>query len=428
MQEVDTVVSRKVYAPKACVKCSKEFEPNSAPQKKCSECATKQAANTISQRASRERREAREGKESAKWNSQTEVAKAHAKEILTERGVKNPKIADLLFELYKTASQHFHIPLNQYLFRCGLRTTLQAIQQKKQLEPPAVEDGMVLGDSGLCVETLFNKDLNAIWDASLFREPEVSYEQFKQIRYQAKTDAYFLGMQLLSRNFSDCHKHWVTDFYPRIQPDGLVPEYTQAQAKDWWSAQVQSQPREYLQLASRSSFKSSTAVVFLISLILQYADVRCLLVSEVSKLSKDFIKSLRFFFEDPTSRFAQYFPEHQIAPGDSSVLTYETPMARLGLPQPTAHAIGMDSSAQGLRAMVILVDDPISVLTVANEDQRAASLSKYRMLKNVRERDGLAFLSGDALSPARPVQDCHRPERERARRFVPLPHRPGVHH
>jgi hypothetical protein len=45
----------KTYTPKVCVKCSKEFEPNGGAQKKCPECATKQAANTISQRASRKR-------------------------------------------------------------------------------------------------------------------------------------------------------------------------------------------------------------------------------------------------------------------------------------------------------------------------------------------------------------------------------------
>jgi len=69
------------------------------------------------------------------------------------------------------------------------------------------------------------------------------------------------------------------------------------------------------------------------------------------------------------------------------------------LPQPAAHAIGMDSSAQGLRANIVLVDDPISVLTVANEPQRQASLEKYLMLKNVRERDGLAFLVGTPYHP-----------------------------
>jgi hypothetical protein len=353
---------------------------------------------TLRRRKSRVKEAASKEEAFRRYDSTTEVTKPEAKEILEARGVKHPHLRDVLWNRYQEAAQHFKIPLNDFLFRAGLRTTFASIEQKKQLDAPQIADGLVLGESGLPVETISNKELHAIWDA-LFEEPDVTYEQFKQTRYLAKTDAHFLGMELLDRNFSKCHRDWVDNFYPRIKPDGLAPSYTQAQMKDWWSGQVANQPKEYVQLASRSSFKSSTAVVFLISIILQCADTRCLLVSEVSGLSKDFIKALRHFFEEPTSRFARYFPEHQIKPGESSVLTYATPMARLGLPQPAAKAIGMDSSAQGLRANLVLVDDPIGVLTVANEEQRKASLTKYLMLKNVRERGGLVFLVGTPYHP-----------------------------
>ena len=359
--------------------------------------------NAAAKRKSNGKKKAQAEESARQWDSPIEVSKAEAKGILKERGVKNIHVIDILYDLYRIASQHYKIPLNDYLFRAGLRTTLKAIEQEEQLTAPEIADGLVIGESGQCIETLFNRDLWSIWDASLFREPDVTYDEFKQVRYNAKTDAFYLGKELLARDFSKCHREWVDTFYPHIKPDGLIPEYSESQMKDWWSAQVENQPKEYVQLASRSSFKSSTAVVFLISIICQCADTRCALVSEVSKLSKDFIKSMRHFLETGDehnpSRFAQYFPEHQIAPGDSSVLSYASPLAHLGLPQPQAHAIGMDSSAQGLRANLVLVDDPISVLTVKEKEQREASVAKYDMLKNIRERSGLIFLVGTPYHP-----------------------------
>src|SRR5258707_7015068 len=94
---------KKVYASRLCVKCGKEFEPNSANQKKCSTCAEKQAANTAAKKTSRARQQARAVQQAGKWNSQTKVTKSRAKEILTERGIKNPHVIDLRWELYATS-------------------------------------------------------------------------------------------------------------------------------------------------------------------------------------------------------------------------------------------------------------------------------------------------------------------------------------
>lgn len=349
--------------------------------------------NKAAKQRSRKRYTEKANVNNATWDSTFEITKNSARDLLEARGIKNQHVLGLLVKLGEAAARHHKIPINSYLYTHGLRAALKSREAGVEQSEPDVKDEVVVG------EIIHNRDLNALWDYSLHAELDVTYEQFKETRYSAKTDAFFLGKELLSRDFSTCHREWINDFYPRIKPDLLKPNYTQAELKDWWSEQLANQPKEYLQLASRSSFKSSTAVVFLISIILQAPDVRCLLVSEVSKLSKDFIKSLRFFFESRDSRFAQYFPEHQITPGDSSILTFEDPMAHLGLPQPTAHAVGMDSSAQGLRANIVLVDDPIGVLTVANEEQRKISLEKYDMLKNVRERSGLVFLVGTPYHP-----------------------------
>ncbi len=161
----------------------------------------------------------------------------------------------------------------------------------------------------------------------------------------------------------------------------------------------QSEKSDFLLLASRNCYKSSFAIVWLCSLILCLPDVRALLVSETTPLSKGFIKSLRGYFEvqnvnNPTL-FNQLFPEFMIPAGEGSVLTFQSPMAHLGLIQNTAQSTSMDSSVAGQRADVLLYDDPISNLSTGNERNAATSgVEKFDLVQKLREVGGLTLVLG----------------------------------
>jgi hypothetical protein len=162
--------------------------------------------------------------------------------------------------------------------------------------------------------------------------------------------------------------------------------------------------KSFLLMATRNGYKSSFAIVWLLTAILCLPDVRALLVSETRPLSKGFIRSLRSYFEvsnkrEPT-RFQQLFPEHSIPVGDGSTLSFESPMARLRLIQSSAEATSMDSTVAGARADIIIFDDPISNVTVGNPEMIQASIDKHDLILKLKEVGGLSVVIGTPWAPA----------------------------
>ncbi len=90
--------------------------------------------------------------------------------------------------------------------------------------------------------------------------------------------------------------------------------------------------------------------------------------------------------------FQQYFAEYTIAPDSGQSLIYDNPLAHLGLPQNSVESSSMESANTGSRFDFCIFDDPISRDNgTANEEQRAAAVSKHSSVMALREPSGFAL-------------------------------------
>jgi len=324
----------------------------------------------------------------ARYDGVSEPTKPEAKRLLGERGLKNAHVIDTVYDCLIGAAAEKGIAANYFLFTNGIIQTLRSYETTKAQPLPEIAAESVTG------ELLNRAELYALFDASISWREELTFEEFLNIRRICKTDCFLLGRDVLQKDFAECHRVWSHEFFPRFNADTLPPDYSQKQAIKWLSEQ--SELKNFLLLASRSSFKSSWSHIWLLSLILCLPDVRVLLVSETRPLARDFIGVIRSYFEavpGNETRFQQLFPEFTIPLGDGSVLSLDCPMARLRLPQ-SIESTSMDSAVAGRRFDVGLFDDPISNMSCGNDVQIQASHNKFLALLKLRETSGLVCVLG----------------------------------
>ena len=313
------------------------------------------------------------------FNSTTEPTKAEAKEILAERGLKNPHVIDVCYDSALKAVEQTGVAPNRFLFQNGIAKTLASHAQKAPQLLEAVPAEPVLGELSNRAELVCLHDFSVAW-----REDAVDFPEFLRLRRLCKTDAYELGL-LLGKDFEDAQKNWA-EFLPRFNPDTLRPNYTQKEMRMWLDSI--SPVKDYLLMASRNSMKSSFVLVWLLTLHLCAPDARALLVSETQKLSSGFIRSYRNYWEvQPNSEtmLQKLFPEYCIKSGEGSELYFRSPMAHLNLIQPSASKSSAETAETGGRAEVIIEDDIISNLTVGTEEQIQKSINVHSLLQKLRE-------------------------------------------
>jgi hypothetical protein len=323
-----------------------------------------------------------------KYDSTVEPTKPEALRVLELRGIKNKHVLDVVYKNLLRAAEENDVPANRFLFQNGVVKTLVSYVQKAPQTLDEISTEPVAG------ELLNRAELYALYDSSLATHEPTSFDEFLATRLRCKKDCWYLGKEILEKDFADCHRAW-TEFFPKFEPTTLPPQYTQKQAIKWMNEQSP-EIKDFLLLASRSAFKSSWSHVWILSLILCQPDIRILLVSETKPLSKDFIGVIRSYFETTSgqeTRFHRFFAEFTIPAGDGSVLSLDCPMAHLKLAQ-SIESTSMDSAVAGRRADVILFDDPISSTSCGNDVQIQASINKYLALIKLREVGGLVLLLG----------------------------------
>lgn len=321
------------------------------------------------------------------FDSSAELSKTEAAELLEARGIKHPHIQKIvLAELNRFAAER-ELPANRFLFANGALQTLRS-EEAGEAQPL---DEKFRTDEDVVGELLGNSELYALYDVFFARHyPEATFEDYLKYRFRAKNDLYYLGHIMGFDGFSDCHKHWAYDFFPRWDPIRLPRNYTLKQRNNW--AALQSPIKDRLLLASRRAFKSTAGRVLVAALLVTCWDATIFYISETRPLAKQNIEALRGFFEvepgieGPYSKFQRLFPEATIAKGDGSVMEYEHPCARLRLGYANVQSGSMDGSTAGKRSMMIVGDDIISEETSGNEDIRNKQIKKWSMVTKLREK------------------------------------------
>jgi hypothetical protein len=326
-------------------------------------------------------------KENYVFSSQVEPTKPEAKKILEGRGLVNTHVVDTVYRLLIDAAEQNAVPANRFLLANGIKKTLESFDAKEARPLEVIPAEEVSGE-------LSNRsELYSLYDASIAWREELSFDEYLDVRQKCKRDAFYLGKEVLNKDFADCHRQW-TDFFPKFDPTGLRPGYTLREAIQWLNKQ--SEIKNFLMLASRGAFKSSWSHVWVASLILCQPSVRVLLVSEGRDLAKDFIGALRTIFEivpGQNSRFQNFFPEFTIPMGSGSALSLDCPMAHLRLPQ-SIESLSADSNAAGRRFDVGLFDDFLSDKSSGNDVQIQSTYNKFLALLKLRETAGLVLVLG----------------------------------
>jgi hypothetical protein len=321
------------------------------------------------------------------YSSSDTPTKPAAKELLVARGLRNPHIIDLCYDLALIAAEQNHLPAaNRFLFQNGIRKLLESYQSKAPKTLDLIPAEEVAG------ELLNRAELYALYDFGFWRQPDVAFDQWLADRLKFKSSAFELSKILGKEDFGKVHEEW-TSFAPRWNPVGLKPNYTLREALTWLDAQADR--KKYLLVASRNSMKSTWARIFALTLTLTLPDAPILIISETNKLSKKAMREFRGYLEmNPSSPtlFQQYFSEYTIAPDAGQSSAYENPLAHLGLPQIACESSSMESANTGSRFWLALFDDPISRDNgTSNEDQRAEAISKHGSIMKLRDPAGYAL-------------------------------------
>jgi len=373
----------KNFKPKQCDMCHEEFLPEATNQKRCRNCAPNaDEGQRIAEKNYRDHKHKAKDKKAESRTSPFELKHREAVAILEQRGLTNTHVIQFCAELAERAAKAHKIPFNSYLLTHGLRATLA----KEKLTP--VEKTEVEG------EILYRPDLHALWDYGYWRHLEVTFEQWLETRLRLKSSAFALSQLLGKSDFGDTHRAW-EKFLPRWNPIGLHPDYTQQQGLAWLDGQrsdTQGDKKRYLLIASRNSMKSTFARIHALCFTLCYPDGPIMFVSETNKLSRKAMREFRGYLEmapNAPTEFQQLFGEYCVGTDDGSSLTYENPLAHLGLPQVACESSSMESANTGSRFTVCYFDDPISRDNgTANEDQKAAAVSKFGSISKLREPAG----------------------------------------
>jgi hypothetical protein len=334
---------------------------------------------------SRGKKRGEQEKKDAKYNSRTALTKSEALEVIADR-VLNSHVRDVVYELGLVAAAKHDLVPNRFFWMNGLQQTLKSSQEKK-------EHLLVTDKTDISTEIIHAGDCFAIYDFSVsWREPELTFEQFIEVRRKLKSSWFDLGLFLGIPFEEKPHRAWA-DFLPQWNPEGLKPDYDLQEMREWLTAQKSSTypvtTRDYLLQASRNTMKSTASLCLAACFVLCCPSGRLLLVSETTKLSKDFIKAFRGIWERGSNpafeRFQYFFPEYCIDSGDGKATEFTSPMRSFVLPQETAEAASLEVAVAGRRADLQLYDDVISNLNTGNHDQRQKGLNTYYALTKLRE-------------------------------------------
>ena len=195
--------------------------------------------------------------------------------------------------------------------------------------------------------------------------------QIDKIKFAAQTDLYFLGKEILEKDFVETPHKAMCNFYVKKDPKVRFKEFGQSYR----------QSRDRIQLVPRETYKSSIKVVDNVQWMICYPEIRILTVTAAIDLATKFIDEFTRYFVirgkgernpasnlveggDPTF-FQQLFPEHCITEREANTGEFVSP-ARKQLPpnlifkEPTAGTLSMGGTTSGWHCDVLDYDDPVS--------------------------------------------------------------------
>lgn len=222
---------------------------------------------------------------------------------------------------------------------------------------------------------------------------------FLEQRLRGQIDHLFLGVELMGYDFQpNPHAALFREFLPK-DPEQKKALYELG--KEQFRERL-IQRRKRMILWSRGTFKTSAIIVEIVQLILNFPNIRILLLSGSQKLVKRQLARVKKVFEKPSARFRQLYPEFCAQPGEKlgDAEEFTVPCRNLDqLAEPTVAISTAKSVKAGSHFDVIFVDDLVNDQNYKSEPALEKCWQEYCDIGPLLEPAGFMFVTGTPYVP-----------------------------
>jgi terminase large subunit-like protein len=364
--------------------------------KRCAECLLvlsspewKKKENTKRVKAKRERDAVKAETSFARYDNKEEIPIKEIPDLLTERGITTPYVQQAILRFGQATSQVLNLtPNKSYWLRGPL--DLQARILKK--EPPIAP-----GDDYPEGELLTRKELSALYEhCALGRTicgQEMDFTGWLAARLRARTDLWYLCVNVCGKGLVDKTHREVVDFYVKKNPRYLSEilatkgEYTQEDVKRVLVKMDEHHDR--LLLFPRDFYKSTINILDLVQWILVIPEITSLVITATLPLGRSFLSELSNYFivrsTVKISNLHALFPDFTCDTGESKD-TFICPARRYQQKEPSVWNSAIDAESTGFHQLLQIIDDGVSQLNSATPEARDKLWNKVILLDELLSR------------------------------------------
>ena len=218
-------------------------------------------------------------------------------------------------------------------------------------------------------------------------------QQFQALRLRGQTDQMFLATDVLAGTA-------LGDFQP-IPHNALFGEFLKKDPTQEANLfDLDTEVKKRLILWPRGLFKTSAVAVEIVQLILNFPNIRILILSGSKDLAMRQLAVVKKVFERPTKKFRKLYPEF-CAPENEKLGTtkeFTVPCRTMDFREPTVSISSNKSVKAGSHYDVIFCDDLVNDQNYMNAKALAKTFEEYKQVGPLLEPAGFIFVTGTRYS------------------------------
>lgn len=232
-------------------------------------------------------------------------------------------------------------------------------------------------------------------------------EKWLEDRYRALTDGMFLGCEVMGMDFQRTPHNSLFALMLRKEA-GMKPLYD-----------LDKKIKKRMILWPRGTFKTSSIIVEIIQLILNYPNIRICFLTGGDMLAKRQISRVLKFFNRPTQMFRNLFPEFcDMNKTLANSMQFTVPCRTNDtFAEPTMAISTAKSVKAGSHYDVIFVDDLVNETNYKNPKALQKSIDDYKDICPLLAPDGFMYVTGTRYSFGDLYEDIQRLAKEEQKQF-----------
>jgi hypothetical protein len=361
-------------------------------RRRCSECAAEYAKSDEYRKdalrrakRSRAKKKTKEEIQLGRYDSKEELPVKETPDVLAEAGVTTPCVLDAIRRFGHATAEILDLPKNEYYWLHGPDDLLARYAKS---EPVSITDDFPEG------ELISRKELFLLFQfcarGRKILGKELSFQQWIEARLKAKTDLWFLCVDVCGKGLVEHTHREMVDFFVKKNPRLLnAGAYDQESLKA--ALLKQDSQHDRLLLFPRSFYKSTVNVLDLCQWLINFPDLRIAVQTSTLPLGKAFVSELKNYFVvrsllKPTN-FQSLFPEcTMIGSEKGSETSFRNPAARLGLKEPSVFSTASEADSVGFHEDLLVDDDYVSPINSNTPEMRDKLFERYILAGETLDR------------------------------------------